>query len=318
MDHNLIEKYTKTHGCRFTRAQKKKFLKELDSDMQAAGYGAAQIRGKHFISRAENYLYGNIKQIKTLIVVPYDTPERKFWPKVTYYPMDGTKTANKSMLPTYVPILILFAIVFFGVYVIQPKLTSTTSAAIMSAVMFALTLSLVYLMLHGVHNRNNYNRNSIAIAQAVEIARRMDKEERQKTGFLFTDKNKMRFLGAESSVKYLNEHGKNPNIICLDCIANGSVTKIGYNPQNRKMAAEIAKLYPMKKTNIECVKLNDSMRMQSAMSYFKKAVLISSGETDADGNLYVMDTGTGKDTQIESDLADKIGDMIYRYIHTQK
>lgn len=318
MDKSMIEKYTVTYGCRYTKAQKNKFLKELKQDMETLGYEAEEITGKKLISRARSYLFGNVKQIKTLIVVAYDTPEKKFWKNVVYYPMDGTKTASKTMLATYVPVLILFALVFLGVYVIQPMMTSYATATAMSFLMFAMTIALVYIMLHGIHNKHNYIRNSAAVITALEVASKLSKEERKRVGFLFTDKNKNHFLGAESSMKHLIEKGKNPNIICLDCIGNGSVIKVGYTPQNRKLAADLVKYNPEKKMELECVKLNDDMRLQSAMTFYKKAILIACGEVDQEQNLYVMGTGTGKDTVIDEKRMQMISDMLVRYLSAQK
>lgn len=318
MNQSNINKYTQTYGTRFTRAQKKKSIEALSEDFKALGYESTLIRGKKFISRADNYLYGNLKQMKTVIVVPYDTPERKVWHKVLYFPFDGTRTANKTMVATYVPVLILFAIIFGSLYGLQPMITSLEITTIMSLVLFALTLGLMYWMLHGIHNAHNYNRNSASILAALEIAGKLDKDERKKVGFLFTDKNKMRFLGAESSVNDFVNNGKNPNFIALDCIGLGSNVKIAYNPQNRKLANEVAKNYPDKKIMIECIKLSEEMRLQTAMTHFKKAIVISSGECDEDGNLFVLGSGTSKDTKIDETLIDNISTMVYKYLHIQK
>ena len=172
-------------------------------------------------------------------------------------------------------------------------------------------------MLHGFHNTHNANRNSASIAAAVEIAKSFDKDERRRIGFLFTDKNKMRFLGAESSAKDLYDSGKNPTMICLDCIAKGENVQIGFNPQNRKLANEIAKYHPTDK-HIAAVKLTEEMRLQNAMSYFKKAVVISAGELDSDGNLVVEGTGTGRDKEVDMDVLDGNITMIKEYLHHQK
>lgn len=96
MDKTVLEKYTKTYGTRFSRRQKKRFIEALHQDFHALGYEPTMIEGKKLLSHAHNYLYGNMKQMKTVIVVPYDTPERKFWKKVLYFPFDGTKTANQD------------------------------------------------------------------------------------------------------------------------------------------------------------------------------------------------------------------------------
>lgn len=318
MENKLLEKYTETYGTRFSKRQKKAFLKALHEDMNALGYESTLIQGKKLLSRADNYLFGNMKQMKNVIVVPYDTPEKKFWHKVIYFPFDGTKTANKTMAATYVPILVFFVAIFGGIYGIQPMLKDSSLAFIVSMLLFLLTLVLIYWMMHGFQNRHNANRNSAAIAAAVDIATKLDKEERRKTGFLFTDKNKMRFLGAEACAKDFANAGKNPYVIMLDCIGNGSQTRIGYNPQNRKIAIEMAKHYPIKGVSVDAVKLSEDMRMQSAMSYFKKAIIVSSGELDGEGNLYVMGTGTGKDRSVNKETVEHNGEMVYRYLHNQK
>lgn len=100
MDKTVLEKYTKTYGTRFSRRQKKRFIDVLNQEFHALGYESTRIEGKKLLSRAHNYLYGNMKQIKTVVVVPYDTPERKFWKKVLYFPFDGTKTAKKTNIGT--------------------------------------------------------------------------------------------------------------------------------------------------------------------------------------------------------------------------
>lgn len=318
MENKLLEKYTETYGTRFTKRQKKAFLKALHEDMSALGYESTLIQGKKLLSRADNYLFGNMKQMKTVIVVPYDTPERKFWHKVIYFPFDGTKTANKTMAATYVPILIFFAVIFGGIYGLQPMMKNSSLAFGVSMLLFLLTLMLIYWMMHGFQNRHNVNRNSATIAAAVDIAQKLNKDERKRTGFLFTDKNKMRFLGAEASANDFANAGKNPTIIMMDSIGLGSQTKIGYNPQNRKIAMEIAKHYPVKNTSVETVKLSEDMRMQSAMSFFKKAVIISCGEVDDSGSLYVMGTGTGKDRTIDKETLEHNEEMVVQYLHTQK
>ena len=93
--------------------------------------------------------------------------------------------------------------------------------------------------------------------------------------------------------------------------------QIGFNPQNRKLANEIAKYHPKKKA-IDVIKLNEDMRTQSAMAYFKKAVVISCGELDDAGSLCVTGTGTGKDKYIDMETLDGNVAMVKEYLHNQK
>ena len=127
----------------------------------------------------------------------------------------------------------------------------------------------------------------------------------------------MRYIGAEAAAKDLANAGKNPTLICLDCIGKGDTVRIGFNPQNRKLANEIAKYHPKKKA-IDVIKLSEDMRTQSAMAYFKKAVVIACGELDDAGSLCVYGTGTGKDKHVDLETLDGNITMVKEYLHNQK
>lgn len=313
MNENRIEKYTKTFGTRFTLRQKSRFTDELTKEFSDLGYEMKTIEGRKWLNKAKDLFYGNLKTAKTVIVMPYDTPEKKFWHKVFYFPFDGTKTANKTMAATFVPIVLVYAVILLFVFFGGKLVTDPAVSSILSVVMFALLLFLVYFMMHGIRNTQNFNRNSASIIAALDIAEKLSKDERKKVAFLFTDKNKSRFLGADIAGKEFKEAGKNPNVIYLDCIATGSVIQVGYKPQNRKFAQEVIKSDPLKK-NIEVVKIAEDMQFQSPMALFDKAIFISYGELDDEGRLYVLGTCTRKDNVIESDKVDRIAQMVVNYL----
>ena len=309
MNKKIIDKYTKEFGVRFSRRQKRKAALVLMQDMKEAGYENIEITGRKLLSKAENYLFGNIKTMKTVIVVPFDTPQRCFWNKIPYYPLNGNKTANKSVIPFYAPVLLLYLLVFVmlwaaGSFALSPQITFGLSLFIYFLIFF-----LLYLMTIGIANRNNFNRYSLSVATAIELAQRLGKEEKRKVGFLFTDKNKTGYLGAKLAIEKFLEENKNQDFVCIDCIGKGSVIQIGYNPNMRKTAAKIKQ-----KQNVELVKLTDGMRMQNAMGIFSRAVIIARGDYDKDGQLCITTTCTPKDKHIEEDMADLVVDMLYDYL----
>lgn len=317
MNDKLIEKYTKQFGTRFSRNQKTKFIHEIANEFSELGYEKKEIEGRKWLNKAKDYFFGNIKNAKTVIVVPYDTPERKIWNKVYYFPFDGEKTASKTMAATFVPIVALYALILVFVFFSGKMTTNPILTAMISLIMFILLIFLVYFMTHGIRNTKNFTRNSASIITALEIANALSKDERKKVGFLFTDKNKSRFLGADIAGKEFKDAGKNPNIICLDCIGKGSTLQIGYRPQNRKMAQEVVKCDPNKK-NIEVVKIDEGMQFQSAMAHFDKAIVISCGEVDSDGRLYILGTGTSKDQELQVENLERVTGMVTSYLHKQK
>lgn len=316
MNQSIFDRYTKNVGTRFYRFQKHKFENALTKDMEEAGYEKTVFEGKKMlVMKAEDYFYGNLKRMKTVIVVPYDTPERKFWHKVLYFPFDGTKTMNKTFAATYMPIILLYIAILLVVYATGKLITSPKVASMISLLMFLFVFFLVYFMLHGFANHKNVNRNSSAIVAAVQLAKQLNKDERQRVAFLFTDKNKGSYLGAKIANDRFEKEGKNPNIICLDCIGTGPVTKVSFNPGNRRFAVEVANEY---KEKIETVKVDDMMRIQTPMINFRKAIMIASGEVDENNRLYVLGTGTRKDKVADAKHIDEITDMLYSYVQKQK
>ena len=318
MNQEKINTYTKQYGVRFTKRNKDKAAAALTNEFAALGYEGRSFEKRKWLMVAKDYFFGNIKTSKTVIVVPFDTPERKFWNKVWYFPFDGNKTSSKTMLATFIPIVVIYAVVlgfvFFG-----EKLVAGNALLMgfVSAAMFLLLLFLVYFMVHGIHNSKNFTRNSASVIAALEIAEKLSKDDRKKVAFLFTDKNKSRFLGSVAGAEEMKEAGKNPNIIFLDCIAKGSSFQIGYKAQNRKMAQELVKCDPLKKS-IEVVKMDGDMLYQNAVAPFDKAVVLSCGEVDSDGRLYVLGTGTGNDHVIEEENVDRVIGMVCNYIQKQK
>lgn len=83
------------------------------------------------------------------------------------------------------------------------------------------------------------------------------------------------------------------------------------------MAQEVVKCDPNKK-NIEVVKIDEGMQFQSAMAHFDKAIVISCGEVDNDGRLYVLGTGTGKDNKLQEENLTRVIGMVTNYLHKQK
>lgn len=312
MEH-LLHTYIHTYGKRFTRRQKRAFGNALLHDMKEAGYDGERKVGKHLIFRAENYIFGNLKTAKRVIMVPYDTPERKFWFHVPYYPLHGMRTSQKTMKATYLPLIILYLFIFLGLK-ITDLFTSPMLVNTVAFLMFLFVLFLIYVMFHGIGNKHNAIRNSSSICTAVALAKRLSKDEKRQTVFIFTDKNKYNFLGTKCIQELFEKQGKNPIVIMLDCVGAQGDVYIGYAPHQRKIANECLKAMKGKTDTIEVVKMNENMRMQHTAGYFKKVIVVCTGEKDKDQEVCVYDTGTRKDKTVSLEQMKTVEDMLYLYI----
>ena len=311
MDQNIFKKYSEAYGTRFTNKQKAAFRKALIEDFKEIGYSHTLITGKKNLSRAVNLQFGNMKHAKTVIAVPYDTPQHIFWWKSEYYPLDGLTSANKNLIPQFAPIVLLYVILLGLIYGSEGRLNAQGANFMFLLVSFLMVV-LFYLMLHGVANRKNYVRNSAGIAAAYEIAKGLSKDEQRTTVFLFIDRNKARHLGAHIAAEDFLKQTRNPNVILFNCFALGSQLQLGYTPQTKKLALELSKLCGEEK--LKTVALDDAMRSSSAAEHFVKAIVIAAGEADEKGRLFVKNTATAKDRLIDEANIDRVIQMVSSYL----
>ncbi|MFR9255936.1 MAG: hypothetical protein ACLVJ6_10785 [Merdibacter sp.] len=138
---------------RFGGRRKQRFLKELDPIFEEAGYPSHTLEKRGFRGKTRNQIYAFEKTAKLYIAVPYDTPERLFWHKSDYYPLDGNRSLNKNMLATYVPALLFYALILLFVMLVTPQVDDLILQVIANLAVLGATLLLMWLLFHGVANR---------------------------------------------------------------------------------------------------------------------------------------------------------------------
>lgn len=312
MDQNILRKYTETYGVRFSGKQKAKFRAALIEDFHSCGYEPTLMSGRKHLTKVNNLLFGNIRHAKTIIAIPYDTPQRVFWHKNRFYPMDGTASANHSILPMLVPALLFYLVMLIAVNQSSAFIQNQASATLMLALFLAGFFFLMYFMLHGLANRHNFNRYSAAVALALELAQTLNKDQRRTTAFLFLDANKTRFYGARLAFEELQKQNKSPNVILLSTFARGSQMGVGYGTQAKKLAQELAKTQSDKR--LKPIALTDNMRSGTPMEFFPKSIILAAGEWDEKKRLCVFDTATGKDQIIDEANYDAILRSLHVYL----
>lgn len=308
-----FEKYMNAFGSRFTLRQKSRFIKEIVSDMKMMDYESTLINGKRGMSKVQNLLFGNMKHAKVIVCVPYDTPQRYFWPNPKYYPLNGNRSNLKELFPVYGPAIVVYLLMFLVIQFTPTMTADLNIQALFIVFTFLMLAFLVFYLFHGFSNRKNMNRNSLSVVATLELASRLSKDERKKVAFLFTDKNKHKHIGAIIAVEDFLKQNRNPNIICLNCFGVGDMLAIGYNPNTKKLAQELNRHNKKKWKQIE---LDDNKRFQSMMEHFQKAIMISAGYQDAKGDLTVDGTGTGKDNTYSNENYDAVVDVLESYVKT--
>lgn len=308
-----FEKYKSALGTRFTLRQKNRFMNSIVEDMKSLDYESTLINGKSGMTKVKNLMFGNLKHAKVVICVPYDTPQRYFWPNPKYYPLNGSRANLKEFFALYGPAILVYILIFIALQFIPSTTENLQFQAVFVMIMFLMIGFLGYYLFVGFANHKNVNRNSLSVIAALEVADRLDKDNRKKVAFLFTDKNKHKHPGAVVAVEDFMKQNRNPNIICLNCIGTGDVITIGFNPNTKKLAQELNRMNKVKWKQIE---LDDNKRFQSMMEHYQKAIMISSGYFDAKQDLTVDHTGTRKDNTFREENFETIVHTLESYIKT--
>lgn len=318
MNNDLKQKYVRTYGCRFYNGQKKKFHEALKADFEALGMNETVInKRKYKMFPVNDYVYGNLKQAKNIIVVPYDTPEKGIWFKNIYYVNNGNKNQKASTVQVFLPLLLIYLLFVVSVYIL-PNFASGATAQLLSLMLSTVLLVMIMIQLmKGYPNRNNANRNSSGILAALELASKMSVDERRKTAFVFTDSNRSNYYGDKILEEELSFLNRNPNVIQLNCVGDGEEFSVGYTANNRKAANEMVKAYHGAKKMGIC-ELKDENRTGSSMAYYRKALLITAGTKDDKGYLINAKTGSSKDVEIDDTMIADVVEMLHKYLLNSK
>lgn len=315
MNNTITNKYFNEISERFTRKNKKKFQQAIIEDFAKLGYSGEVDSQKKGFGKVENIYIGNVKQAKTVIAVPYDTPAKVFWFNNHHYPLNGYENLRRMFIPLYAPILITWAVILFLIYGI-PAITGDKNNFVLALLAFVALVLLMVLLFVGFPNKRNIIRNSTSVAMAYAIAEQLHKDHAHEVLFVFTDSSK-KFVGSEALQKYLNDHKKNTmGVIVLYCIGSGNLVGINADKITKNMAKDMLKGYKgdlkIKVNNIE-----NSDKDNTLAQGLNRVMEISSGY-ERNGFLVVENTATGKDNAVDDMLADEVAQMLVTYLNARK
>ena len=295
---------------RFNRRQKEKFLKHLDEIFEEQGYPSLRNEKRDFRGLTRNAIYAFEKSTKVYIAVPYDTPEHLFWYKSEYFPLDGGRSMNKNMIATYIPALIVYAIILIVVMFVAPLITNLAMQMFINLGVLISTLFLLFLMFRGIGNKYNANRTSSSVIAAVDFLKKLDRDQKRRIGFIFTDRNQKNCQGAKLLSSYFAQQNKNPEIIWLNCVGEGDTIGIGYRMHGKRLASSL-NAGKKSKASLLC-EMNGDKCMQTVMTYFDKGVMICAGRRDDKGSIVVNGTQSAKDRNIDETIVAEVVSLLHR------
>lgn len=276
---------------RVNRKQKLKALNLITGYCEKSGWNwflnEDKSNNKILKKKALNFFVGDIKKAKAIIVTGYDTPIKALSKNYKYYPLDAFENHSQEFIDLIFRISIsAVIIVCFFVFLFLKNILSIN--IVLKYIIFALVVLLSIIFAKGIPNKNNYNRNTSAIAVMVDMI--LNIKLNDNLAFCFLDKQAEDSLGFESLGKILEKINPDCEVVILDAVANGKT------------------LYYAKTKGIHNISFCDNRICEVQLSreeikrnplfFFKKAIMITRGSISANG-IVVNNTRTSKDNKID-------------------
>lgn len=301
-------------GKRFKPKQKERFINGLGNEFAQMGYTVRLMKDDEKRKNAvTNLIVGDIANATTVYTAYYDTPARYLWGNVKYYPLNGTLSMKTSLWPTYLPIFVVLGLVGAGFAALfMNKELGGDFRTVLLFVAAVLAFIITSAVSRGFANPCNINRNTSGIMTLLDVASKLNEEQRKKVAFLLFDRGTTDGSGmnmvAQAMPKTLDKH----QFIFVDCVAKGSCVAVGYRDNNEREARKLMSAY---KGNKETkVMLMDEKRAVYTGAYFvPRAVVVTAGEFDGN-DVYVSHTGSKKDMTWDEEVMKDISSMLLGYL----
>ncbi len=195
---------------RKTKRQKQAFRDAVRAYAQSLGYESRVEKGS-FGSR--NLVIGDPERASYLITAHYDTCARLPFPNYTFPCNFWIFLAWQAAVTA-----LIFGVVFAVTAAVELLTSSQALGSAASLLSIWVILALVYV---GPANLSNVNDNSSGVITALEIARTLPENQRNKVCFVLFDLEEAGLLGSAS---YRSAHKKETDrqlVINLDCVGDG-------------------------------------------------------------------------------------------------
>ena len=301
-------------GKRFKPKQKERFINGLGNEFAQMGYAVRLMKDDEKRKNATtDLIVGDIANANTVYAAYYDTPAKYLWGNVNYYPLNGTLSMKSSLWPTYLPIFVVLGVVsalFIWLFTAKEVGGDFRTLLLFGAAIVAFIVTSA--VSRGFANPCNINRNTSGIMALLDVASKLDENQRKKVAFLLFDKGTTDGSGmnmiAQAMPKTLDKH----QFIFVDCVAKGSCVAVGYRENNEREARKLMSAYKgSKETKVMHM---DEKRVVYTGAYFvPKAVVVTAGEFDGN-DIVVAHTGSKKDMTWDEEVINDVTNMLIGYL----
>ena len=301
-------------GKRFKPKQKTRFINGLGNEFAQMGYDVRLMKDDEKRKNAvTNLIVGDIAHANTVYAAYYDTPAKFLWGNVNYYPFNGTLTMKSALWPTYLPIFVVLGLMIAGfIWMFSNPEFGGDHRTIVMIVIALVAFVISSAVSRGFANTCNINRNTSGILTLLDIASKLDENQRKNVAFLLydggtTDGSGMKLI-AKCLPKTLDKH----QFIFVDCVAKGSSVAVGYRENNEREARKLLNAYKGNKET-HLVQMDEKRLVYTGEYFVPKAIVVSAGEFDGN-DIVVPHTGSKKDMTWDEEVMNDISKMLIGYL----
>lgn len=222
---SILEQVIGQFPIRKSKAQKAAFRAWAVEQMTAMGYEAREEKKGANV----NVVAGDPDSAQVIFTGHYDTP--------AVMPVPNFITpCNVPVFMVYqVGVGMLMALLVFAIGGAVGWLTKAPEVAFF--VTYLALFALMYVMLCGPANKNNWNDNTSGTVAVLELMSRLPAEQRGKCAFVLFDNEEKGMLGSGAFAKLHKQVKTETLVINMDCVGDGENMLIFANKKTRAMPA---------------------------------------------------------------------------------
>lgn len=289
---------------RLTFKQRSKFINYIGGELLKNNIECSADKYSNRIDKEMSLVVGNLKTAKKIIVAGYDTPRKILFSKFIYHPLDWEKNRKQEKKNIIIVLIIsIVATIICGLGIYYLKYVTKNIRLILYA-LIVIVMILVVKLNKGYANFYNFNKNTGGITVLFKLAQYVNVSSR-KTAYVFLDNTAEGYKGYERLKELLDEfNNKNPQLIILDCIAEGENIYVAFNEKkelnNSTLIKSLSNYFDLK-----ILKLNDEEYNKSPLSLYSNGIMIFRGK-ESNGEYIVENTRTKEDSQCDIDKLNNI------------
>ena len=283
----ICEQITEFFPIRKTAAQKKAFRQWLLGEVAEMGYTAHIEQNDR--GRQQNVVVGDPEHAAVTFTAHYDTPATILLPDL--------------QIPRNYAVYLLWQIVTIGGMLLLSLILGavigllTQNGDLMILTFFGAFVTLMWLQLSGVANRNNVNDNTSGVATLLETMQRIPEENRDQAAFIFFDNMEK---GRKGSKAYAHDHLEMQHtrfVVNVDSVGVGDTFVVAAP----SLAVQLPQYAKLEKCLMACpdrtARFHSSVttRMNSDFRSFKCGVGVMACKQVSGVGLYLGDLHTSRD-----------------------